>query len=109
MTKIVQLQYPDEAHNRKIVDDLTVLSRNTGQRGHRAVAAFDTEDPAFEGVEKQLIQRAGPLGEVSEPEPPEPDPTEATVTNGQAIPITGGTVTLTVAGGVITGGTFEPD
>lgn len=105
MTKLVQLQYPDEASRTKIIDDLTVLSRNTGQAGHRAVAAFDDEADGFEGVRTNLIQRQVPVGSVI---PPSTPPTQATVTNGQVIPITGGSVTLTVAGGAITGGTFTP-
>lgn len=59
--KIIQLQYPDEASLTKILDDLTVLSRNTGQKGHRAVVAFEA-NPALDGLETKLIQRSVPVG-----------------------------------------------
>jgi hypothetical protein len=104
--KLIQLQYPDEAHNRKIIDDLTVLSRNTGQRGHRAVAAFDTEDEALAGVADSLIQRSVPTGATV---PQGLSSTEAIVSDGDPIAITGGSVELTVEDGVITGGTYTPD
>ena len=97
--KLVQLQYPDEASRTKIIDDLTMLSRNIGQAGHRAVAAFNDGAAGFEGIRNDLIQRQVPVGTLS-------PPNQATVTSGTPIPVTGGTVVFTVVGGVITGGTF---
>ena len=101
--KVIQLQYPDEASLSKILDDLTVLSRNTGQRGHRASAAFN--DAGLEGLRAQLAQRSVPVGTpVAGPLPGN----QAVVTSGASIAITGGSVALTVAGSVVTGGAFTP-
>lgn len=103
--KVIQLQYPDQTHDRKIVDDLTVLSRNTGQAGHRARAAFVDED--FEGMRSKLVQRSVPLADAVEPgDLPE---NQAIVEDGDTIQVTGGSVVVTVAGGVITGGTYTAD
>lgn len=104
MTTTVQLQYPDQTPPAKVVDDLTVLSRNAGQRQHRAVAAFtDEEHP---GLRAKLLQRLVPMGELIEPEPDPLPPTQTVVDNGDTVTVDGATVTLVVAGGELTGGTL---
>lgn len=103
--KVIQLQYPDQTHDRKIVDDLTVLSRNTGQAGHRARAAFD--DTALPGMRTKLVQRSVPLADAVEPGDLPED--QVIVEDGDTIVVTGGSVVVTVAGGAITGGTYTPD
>lgn len=104
--KIIQLQYPDEASLSKILDDLTVLSRNTGQKGLRAKAAFDTADPALDGLSTKLTQRGVPQ---AAPVPNGLASTQAVVQAGTPIAITGGEVTFTVVNSEITGGAFDPD
>lgn len=106
MAKIVQLQYPDEVSRAKIIDDLTVLSRNTGQRGHRARVAFDDAAPGFEGIRSHLVRRSVPLADAVEPtDLPE---NQAIVEDGDTFEVDGGTVTLNVAGGEVTA-TFVPE
>ena len=55
--KTIELRYPDAAHLTKVLDDLTVLSRNRGQKGHMPTIAFDFEDDALEGLQTKLQQR----------------------------------------------------
>lgn len=62
--KLVQLQYPDNVPTSKVLDDLTVLSRNSNQQ-HQAAAAFDDAD--FAGLRTSLIQRAVKTAEVIDP------------------------------------------
>lgn len=100
----IQLQYPDQTSDTKIVDDLTILSRATGPVHLRASAAFD--DAALPGVRAKLVRRIVPVAADVDPDIPA---NQAVVSNGQAIEITGGSVTFTVAGGVITGGVFTPE
>lgn len=105
MSQIVQLQYPDQTPATKILDDLTVLSRNTGQRGHRAAAAIDPAATALIAtLGSKLVQRAIPTAAY---EGGGGAPTDATVSNGDTLPLqtNGGTasgnVTATVAASAV--------
>jgi hypothetical protein len=101
--KVVQLQYPDQTPDSKILDDLTILSRASGPKGLRGVAALGS---SLSGLTTKCQQRQIPLGAPTTGPLPA---NQAVVTNGAAIQITGGDVTLTVSNNVITGGTFTPD
>lgn len=105
MSKKILLVYPDQTSNRKIIDDLTVLSRNNGQKGHRAVATFADDDTALEGVATALVQRSVPHLNAPAAESALSS-TQAIVEDGEAIAITGGSVEFTVEDGEITDGTF---
>ncbi len=105
MTQNVQLQYPDQTPASKILDDLTVLSRNTGQRGHRAAAAIDpAETDLIAKLGSKLLQRAIPTADYQSGGG---SPTDATVSNGATLPLqtNGGTasgnVTATVAASAV--------
>ena len=64
--KLVQLQYPDNVPLSKVLDDLTVLSRNSNPQ-HCAAAAFAAGD--FVGLRTQLVQRAVPVSGTITPMP----------------------------------------
>lgn len=106
--KSILLQYPDEASLAKILDDLTVLSRNIGQQGHRATAIFDSETTGLEGLATKCIQRAIPYTD-ADPGASVLADDQTIVTDGDIFNITGGTVTLDVGGGEVTGGTFAAE
>lgn len=105
----VQLQYPDETPASKILDDLTVLSRNTGQKGLRGKAAID---PAATNLIAQLgsklVQRQIPSAAYADDTLPA---TTAKVNNAAAVtllPATGttpaqGSATAAVAASALTG------
>lgn len=99
--KSLLLQYPDSTPASRIVNDLTELSRGTGNRGQRPAASFTDED--FPGLRAKLQQRSVPLGT-------ENFATLAAdqlvVNDGDSFDITGGSVELTVEDGEVTGGTF---
>ena len=60
--KNIVLQYPDTTPNARILDDLTILSRESnGPKAAGGAVAFDTADEALEGLEDQLIQRGIPV------------------------------------------------
>ncbi|HEY3434252.1 MAG TPA: hypothetical protein VGK41_01230 [Solirubrobacterales bacterium] len=88
-----------------MLDDLTILAQNLGQRGQRAEAFFDDAD--FEGMRTTLIQRAVPLAEAGEPQGLADN--QVVVTDGDSFDITGGSVELDVVDGEVTGGTYTPD
>src|SRR5690606_3290894 len=106
--RLIQLQYPDEASQTKILDDLTQLQKNIGQSGHRAVIVLDKEgDEVLESIATKLQQRGiatvqGEGGVVLTDD-------EVIVEDGDSFEITGGSVSLTVSGGDVTGGTFTAD
>ena len=101
--KLILLQYPDATPDSRIVNDLTELSRGTGNRGQRATASFD--DDSLPGLRTKLAQRSVPLDTET---PAALASTQAVVSHNVSIPITGGSVVLTVVGNAITGGTFTP-
>ena len=102
--KLILLQYPDATPDSRIVNDLTELSRGTGNRGQRATASFD--DDSLPGLRTKLAQRSIPL---------DTDnfavlaSNQLVVTSGDEFAITGGDVELTVVAGEVTGGTYTPD
>lgn len=101
--KLILLQYPDATPDSRIVNDLTELSRGTGNRGQRATSAFS--DGSLPGLRTKLAQRSIPLSTQAFAALAS---TQAVVSHGVAIPVTGGTVTFTVVGNAITGGAFTP-
>lgn len=105
MSKKILLVYPDQTPNRKIIDDLIALSRNTGQKCHRAVATFDKDDTALSGMSTVMVQRGIPYND-ADAATAALSSTQAIVEDGVAIEITGGSVEFTVEDGAITGGAF---
>lgn len=101
--KSLLLQYPDATPDSRLVNDLTELSRGTGNRGQRAAVAFS--DGSLPGLRTKLAQRAVPLSTQAFAALAS---TQAVVSHNVSIPITGGSVVLTVVGNAITGGTFTP-
>ena len=103
--RTIQLQYPDHTSDAKIVDDLTILSRNIGQKHHRAAAAFS--DASLPGVRTKLAARLVPLADSVEPEPL--PATDAIVSNGGTVPVRNSAgadshnATAVVAAGVLSG------
>lgn len=56
--KVITLNYPDSTPNSRILDDLTLLSRDSvGPKGNGATPAFDYDAPALAGLASQLGQR----------------------------------------------------
>lgn len=56
--KNIVLQYPDTTPNARILDDLTILSRDSvGPKAAGGAVAFDTADEALEGLESALNKR----------------------------------------------------
>lgn len=104
--KLIQLQYPDEAPLTKILDDLTVLSRNVGQKGLRPVVAFDHGDERLDSLATKLNQRQIANTDAGDGQLPDD---QAIVEDGVPYAITGGEVQFTIAGNEITGGTFTPE
>lgn len=104
--KLIQLQYPDEAPLTKILDDITVLAKNNGQKGYRPVVAFDYDAASLTSLQTKLTQRQIATTDAGDGELPDD---QAVVEAGIPYAVTGGDVTFTVAGNVITGGTFTPD
>ena len=102
--KLILLQYPDATPDSRIVNDLTELSRGTGNRGQRATASFD--DEALPGLRTKLAQRSVPLDTET---PAALASNQLVVTSGDEFDITGGSVELTVVAGEVTGGTYTPD
>lgn len=105
--KLIQLQYPDEASNAKILDDLTQLSRGVGQPGHRPVVGFDHGAAELDGLATKLTQRGIAHVQATGTEGLPSD--QAVVEDGVPVAITGGEVTFTVVDNEITGGTFDAD
>lgn len=59
--KNIVLQYPDTTPTARILDDLTILSRDSvGPKGSGARVAFDKSDTALAGLETSLTKRGIP-------------------------------------------------
>lgn len=81
--RTIQLQYPDQTSDAKIVDDLTLISRASGPSTLRGAAAFS--DAVLPGVRAKLAQRLVPLSGAVVPEPL--PATQAIVSNGGTVPV----------------------
>lgn len=81
--RTIQLQYPDQTSDAKIVDDLTLISRASGPSTLRGAAAFS--DTVLPGVRAKLAQRLVPLSGAVVPEPL--PATQAIVDNGGTVPV----------------------
>lgn len=103
--RTIQLQYPDQTSDAKIVDDLTLISRATGPSTLRGAAAFS--DAVLPGVRAKLARRLVPLASAVVPEPL--PATQAIVDNGETVPVRNSAgadshnATAVVAGGELSG------
>jgi len=93
----------------------SVAVRAANRPQYQGGAVEDFDYIASTGIRPSAYANTGDYPEFDPASPPlppgypAPSPTQAIVTDGQVIEGTGGAFTVSVAGGVVTGGTWEAD